>query len=370
MPVTNVTKDPENLTMTVVADFAAPLQRVWDAYTDPRQIEKFWGPPELPGDVHPPRCVPRRFVRLLHDRPGRLHPRWLLGVDRCEGPRGPQTLRSFEVKDGFAKPDGTPNTEMPTGRMVFHFEPTDTGSRVIVTSFHNSADDFAMVVEMGQEEGMREAMGQIDDVLADLASFAHGVGTKTDILSDTQVRISRVIRGSVEDVWRAHHEPGTAASSGCSGPDGWTMPVCETSTEVGGHATATSGTSDGDPTSGSASPAKCWRSIPRIGASRTERFHGDTGRIPRARTDDERAHAHAAGVRDADVGRHHLPERRGPRHRPRHRHDRWHGDQLRPLGGHPRLTHRPTARVPMLGPWEPCPTTSASPPPSRMWTLS
>ena len=74
---------------------------------------------------------------------------------------------------------------MPTGRMVFHFEPTDTGSRVIITSFHNSADEFAQVIEMGQEEGMREAMGQIDDVLADLASFAHGVGTKTDILSDT-----------------------------------------------------------------------------------------------------------------------------------------------------------------------------------------
>ena len=90
-----------------------------------------------------------------------------------------------------------------------------------------------MIVEMGQEEGMREAMGQIDDVLADLTSFAHGVGTKTDILSDTQVRISRVIRGSVEDVWRAHHEP-ELLKKWMLGPDGWTMPVCEDSTEVGG----------------------------------------------------------------------------------------------------------------------------------------
>ena len=48
MPITSVHKDPESLTMTVVADFAAPLQRLWEAYADPRQIERFWGPPTYP----------------------------------------------------------------------------------------------------------------------------------------------------------------------------------------------------------------------------------------------------------------------------------------------------------------------------------
>lgn len=231
MPVTNITKDPENLTMTVVADFTAPLQRVWDAYTDPRQIEKFWGPPTYPAT----------FTR--HDAsPGGLSSYFMTGPDgsthggfwewiEVKTPEGEGA--SFEVKDGFAKPDGTPNTELPTGRMVFHFEPTDTGSRVIITSFHNSAEDFALIVEMGQEEGMREAMGQIDDVLADLTSFAHGKGTQIDVLSDTQIRVSRVIRGTVDQVWRAHHEP-ELIQRWMLGPEGWSMPVCEVSTEVGG----------------------------------------------------------------------------------------------------------------------------------------
>lgn len=48
MPITSVHKDSEALTMTVAADFAAPLQRLWDAYADPRQLEKFWGPPAYP----------------------------------------------------------------------------------------------------------------------------------------------------------------------------------------------------------------------------------------------------------------------------------------------------------------------------------
>lgn len=48
MPITSVTKDAESLTMTVVADFAATPRRLWDAYLDPRTLERFWGPPTYP----------------------------------------------------------------------------------------------------------------------------------------------------------------------------------------------------------------------------------------------------------------------------------------------------------------------------------
>ena len=48
MPVTEVTKDPEALTMTVTAEFAADPERVWRLYEDPRQIERWWGPPGYP----------------------------------------------------------------------------------------------------------------------------------------------------------------------------------------------------------------------------------------------------------------------------------------------------------------------------------
>ena len=45
MPVTSVTRDTEALTLTVVADFPAGVERLWEAYLDPRQLERFWGPP-------------------------------------------------------------------------------------------------------------------------------------------------------------------------------------------------------------------------------------------------------------------------------------------------------------------------------------
>jgi uncharacterized protein YndB with AHSA1/START domain len=231
MPITNVTKDPENLTMTVIADFNASLQRLWDAYVDPRQISKFWGPPEWPATFTQHDVFPGGRSNYVMTGPdGSSHGGFWEWID-VKYPEGEGA--SFEVRDGFSRPDGTPNTEMPTMRMVFHFEPTDAGSRVITTTFFNSAEELAQLLEMGMEEGMRAAMGQIDDVLADLTSFAHGIGTETDILSDTQVRITRVIRGSVEDVWRAHHEP-ELMRKWMLGPDGWVMPVCEISTEVGG----------------------------------------------------------------------------------------------------------------------------------------
>ena len=139
---------------------------------------------------------------------------------------------SFEVRDGFADADGTPSTEMPSVRVVFAFAATDTGSSLTTTTWFDSLDALDRLLAMGMEQGMSEAMAQIDAVLADLATFAAGRTCEAQILSDTVVRVSRVIRGSVEQVWTAHHDP-ALLQRWLLGPDGWTMPVCEVATEVG-----------------------------------------------------------------------------------------------------------------------------------------
>ena len=40
------------------------------------------------------------------------------------------------------------------------------------------------------------------------------------------MRVSRVIRGPVETVWRAHHDK-ELVQRWLLGPDGWSMPVCD-----------------------------------------------------------------------------------------------------------------------------------------------
>jgi uncharacterized protein YndB with AHSA1/START domain len=226
MPITSVNSDPEALTLTVVGDYAVPVERLWQAYADPRQLEKFWGPETWPAT----------FMR--HDMtPGGRSAYYMTAPDgrRAQGWwrfTAVEEHRGFAVEDGFAHDDGRPNDALPTMRMEFTFEPTPTGSRMVTVTRFQSVEAMEQLVAMGMVEGMRSALGQLDTVLTDLASFAADRATEAQILSDTQVRISRVIRGSVEQVWRAHHEP-ALLQRWLLGPDGWTMPVCDVATSVG-----------------------------------------------------------------------------------------------------------------------------------------
>ena len=48
MTVTAVRKAPQRLTLTVEAEFDASVERIWQLWADPRQLERWWGPPPLP----------------------------------------------------------------------------------------------------------------------------------------------------------------------------------------------------------------------------------------------------------------------------------------------------------------------------------
>ena len=226
MPVTDVTTDAENLTMTVVADFAAPIERVWSAYSDPRQLERFWGPPGWPAT----------FTAWDHTVGGRA-------VYSMSGPRGEKSSgawefvsidapKSFEVIDSFVDESGKPLDGFPAQRMSFVFEPTAEGTRMVTTSHFDSVDALEQVVEMGQVEGLKMAMAQLDTVLQDLRDYAQGKGTRVELLDDTHVRITRLVEGPRELVWRAHFEP-ELIRKWMLGPDGWEMTECVAATEVG-----------------------------------------------------------------------------------------------------------------------------------------
>lgn len=228
MPVTSVHKDLEKLTMTIVADFTAPVRRLWDAYADPRQLEKFWGPTTWPAT----------FTR--HDLvPGGMSQYYMTGPDgeRAGGYwefLAVQEGQSFEVLDGFTNADGSPNTDMPTMRAVFTFSETDSGSRLLTTTYFDSLEQLEQLIEMGMEEGTKDAMSQIDTVLADLRSFALDRPTEAQLLNDTQARISRIIRGTPQQIWDAHHDPELLARWN-TGPDGWSLTECTVASAPGEH---------------------------------------------------------------------------------------------------------------------------------------
>jgi len=220
MPVTDITTDADNLTMTLTADFDAPVERLWKAFTDPRQLERFWGPPGWPAT----------FTQFDFAGGGRA--RYHMTSPQGEPSRGAWEFLAiseptgFEVLDNFTDADGTVFEDFPSMRMVFRFEATGAGSRLLNTTYFASLEGLEQAVAMGAVEGSRMAMDQLDAVLQDLRAYAQGKGTRTEVLDDQHVRITRLIDGPQELVWRAHHEP-ELLKTWLLGPDGWTMIECE-----------------------------------------------------------------------------------------------------------------------------------------------
>jgi len=162
MPIVRVDKDLDSHTMTIVADYDAPIERVWKLFADPRQLERFWGPPTWPATVLDHDLSPGGRVSYVMTGPNGETSGGYWEVLEVEPPH------RFVVVDGFAHDDGQPNPDMPTTRMeVVLTDRAGGGTTMTVVSTFASTEAMAQMLEMGMEEGVRQAMGQIDGVLAE-----------------------------------------------------------------------------------------------------------------------------------------------------------------------------------------------------------
>jgi uncharacterized protein YndB with AHSA1/START domain len=163
MPLTSVTKDAAELTLTVVGDYPVPQQRLWDAFADPRQLERFWGPPSWPATFT---CYDLRVG-------GRAE--YFLSGPNGEMWSGSWQFTAVNPISSFEAHDGEDNAEdedMPSS-MTFTFDATPTGSRLTVVTRFSSVEAMELTIP-GMEEGLRAAMPQLDAVLAERgASAAH-----------------------------------------------------------------------------------------------------------------------------------------------------------------------------------------------------
>jgi len=243
MPVTSVTTDADALTLTLVADFPAGVDRLWDAVTDARKLERFWGPPGYPATFAEFDLRPGGHAHYWMTSPEgeRFHGRWDVTV--VDAPR------SYSVIDAFADADGIASDDLPAGTMTITVEATASGSRVTAFSTFASAESLRQQLEMGMVEGLTQGFGQLDVVLADLRETALGVGTRTELVDDTHVRITRAFAAPRHLLWRAHTDP-ELVRRWLLGPDGWEMTVCENDLRVGGsyrNAWAPVGGTPGEP---------------------------------------------------------------------------------------------------------------------------
>jgi uncharacterized protein YndB with AHSA1/START domain len=160
MTVVTTTQDPERLTLTVVAELAAPPARVWQVWADPRQLERWWGPPTWPATVEEHDFAPGGRSTYFMTGPDGEKARGWWRFTALDEPR------SLEFEDGFSDEAGEPNPSMPVIQGRVDFEEIAQGTRMTITSSFASAEQMEQLVRMGISEGMAQAMGQLDEILA------------------------------------------------------------------------------------------------------------------------------------------------------------------------------------------------------------
>jgi len=158
--VTAVYKDANSLTLTITAEFDAPPERVWQLWANPRQLERWWGPPTYPAT----------FTDFVFKQGGRVN--YHMTGPTGDQPRGWWEIleldppRSIVFLDGFADDNGDPNPDLPatTDRVTFE-EISEGKTQMTFVTIFSDAESMATVLAMGAEEGLREAVGQIDAIL-------------------------------------------------------------------------------------------------------------------------------------------------------------------------------------------------------------
>jgi uncharacterized protein YndB with AHSA1/START domain len=160
MPVTDVKHDLDDLTLTIVADFAAPVERIWEVYADARQLERVWGPPTYPATFVDHSLTPgSRSTYFMTGPEGDKH----AGFWDIKETNEPT---DFTFDDGFADLDFNPDPDLPVGRNVFTFTEHDGGTRATYVSTYADAEGLQRVLDMGIVEGATSAINQIDDLVA------------------------------------------------------------------------------------------------------------------------------------------------------------------------------------------------------------
>lgn len=155
MTVIAVDRDPVALTVTIVAEFEAAAERVWQLWADPRQLERWWGPPGYPATVVEHNLTDGGRVNFyMTARDGqKLHGWWrIISVN---------PPRSLDFEEGC----GPPNEKLPSNWVHVELSDTSEKTTMTITMRFASIADMEQLLATGKDEGTALAVGQIDAIL-------------------------------------------------------------------------------------------------------------------------------------------------------------------------------------------------------------
>jgi uncharacterized protein YndB with AHSA1/START domain len=224
----NSTDTQSEREIVITRVFDAPRSLVFKAWTDPKHVAQWWGP----------KGFTTRVTELdLH--PGGKWRYVMIGPDGTEYPaKGvfyeivplEQIVTSDEFDQGFEK---VVNADLPRGIvMTAIFEDLAGKTKLTLRIMHESAEERRKHEEMGVIAGWNSSFECLDEHLVQMVEHKSASLTLT-LPSEREIVMTRVFdapRRLVFDAWtKPEHLP-----HWMTGPEGWTMPVCEIDLSLGG----------------------------------------------------------------------------------------------------------------------------------------
>jgi uncharacterized protein YndB with AHSA1/START domain len=160
MTVVSVEKDYDTLSLVLVAEFDAPIERVWQLWADPRRLERWWGPPSHPSTVETHDLAVGGEVTYFMTGPQGERSRGWWRVTAVEPPG------SLEFTDGYADQDGTPNANAPTTSVRVRLTEHDGGTRMELRFGFDSRERMEQLERLGAFDVFPQSVGQMDAVLS------------------------------------------------------------------------------------------------------------------------------------------------------------------------------------------------------------
>ena len=159
MSVVSVEKDFDALSLVMVAEFDAPIERVWQLWADPRLLERWWGPPSYPSTFEKHDLAAGGEVTYFMTGPEGQKSRGWWRVTAVEPPR------SLEFTDGFANHDGTPNEQLPTSAVRVRLSENDGGTSMELRFAFESREHMEQLQRVGAFDVFSQSVGQMDALL-------------------------------------------------------------------------------------------------------------------------------------------------------------------------------------------------------------
>lgn len=154
------TKDLANKKIHVEREFDAPVEQVWQAWTQSELLDQWWAP--RPWKANTKSMDFREGGRWLYYMEG---PDGSRHYCRCDyGSIAPN--KSYTGLDAFCDEAGNINNEFPRMNWKVEFNKADQRTKVNVEIAFTTEADLEKIIEMGFKEGFAMAHSNLDELLS------------------------------------------------------------------------------------------------------------------------------------------------------------------------------------------------------------